>query len=98
MLDKSYKEKDNSYSPYSKFRVGTCVLTKSGNFYVGTNVENASYEAIICGERCAIFNTVANGEKEILAIATSIDLPTLKFPCGACRQVMNEFKIEWVFA
>lgn len=35
--------RSNSYSPYSLFKVGAAVLTKSGNFYTGTNVENASF-------------------------------------------------------
>ena len=80
-----------SYSPYSKFRVGAAVLTGSGKIYTGTNVENASYGLANCAERTAIFTAVAQGEREIRCVA--IYTPTVKptMPCGACRQVINEF-------
>jgi cytidine deaminase len=81
----------SSYSPYSKFPVGAAVLTKSGKVFTGCNVENASYGLTICAERNAVFQAVAAGETEIerVAIYTPTYNPTA--PCGACRQVINEF-------
>jgi cytidine deaminase len=80
-----------SYSPYSTFRVGAAVLAGSGKIYSGTNVENASYGLCNCAERTAIFSAVAAGERSVRAIAVYTPTPTATAPCGACRQVINEF-------
>lgn len=92
LLEKAKKASENSYSPYSNFPVGACILMESGNTYIGTNVENASYGATICAERSAILNAVVNGERKLVAVA--IYGPKMKrcAPCGLCRQVINEFR------
>jgi cytidine deaminase len=89
---KSISEK--AYCPYSKFHVGAVVLTEDGQMYEGCNVENASYGLTICAERNAIFHMVAQSKQKIVAIViyTPTDKPTA--PCGACRQVINEFGPE----
>jgi cytidine deaminase len=80
-----------AYCPYSKFRVGAAVLTDSGAIVSGCNVENASYGLTICAERNAVFQAIARGASAIRAVViyTPTDTPTA--PCGACRQVLNEF-------
>lgn len=80
-----------SYSPYSKFRVGTAVLAGSGRIYSGCNVENASYGLCNCAERTAIFTAAAAGERKLRAVVVYTPTPTPTMPCGACRQVINEF-------
>jgi len=80
-----------SYSPYSQFRVGAAVLTSKGKIYSGCNIENASYGLTNCAERTAIFKAVSEGESEILAVVVYTPTENLSFPCGACRQVLNEF-------
>lgn len=80
-----------SYSPYSHFRVGAAVLTGRGKVFTGCNVENASYGLCNCAERTAIFSAVAAGETEIKAVAVYTPTQSVTAPCGACRQVMNEF-------
>ncbi len=80
-----------SYSPYSKFRVGAAVLAGSGKVYTGTNVENASYGLCNCAERTAIFSAIAAGERSVKAVAVYTPTKTTTSPCGACRQVINEF-------
>ncbi len=80
-----------SYSPYSKFRVGAAVLTGSGRIYSGTNVENASYGLCNCAERTAIFTAIAAGERTVKAVAVYTPTKLATSPCGACRQVINEF-------
>ncbi len=94
LMEKAKKASENSYSPYSHFPVGACVLMESGKTYIGTNVENASYGATICAERSAILNAIVNGERKIKAVA--IYGPKMKrcAPCGLCRQVIDEFRSD----
>lgn len=82
-----------AYAPYSKFRVGAAVLASSGRIYSGCNVENASYGLTNCAERTAIFNAVAAGETKLRLECVVVYTPTqiATAPCGACRQVINEF-------
>jgi cytidine deaminase len=94
LIQKAKAVKQNSYSPYSKFKVGAALLTSNGNVYVGTNVENASYCMSICAERSAICNAISAGEKKFKAIAIVSDYELPAFPCGACRQVFVEFNPE----
>ncbi len=80
-----------AYAPYSQFNVGAVVISTSGRRYAGCNVENASYGLACCAERNAIFQMVSHGETQIecIVIFTPTNTPTA--PCGACRQVINEF-------
>jgi cytidine deaminase len=80
-----------SYSPYSRFPVGAAVLGGTGKIYQGCNVENASFGLCNCAERTAIFSAVAAGESSITAVAVYTPTPLPTAPCGACRQVINEF-------
>lgn len=82
---------DYSYSPYSKFRVGACLLSEDGRVFKGANFENASYGATICAERCAVSNALMAGAKKFTKIAITTD-EGYAWPCGICRQVLNEFK------
>lgn len=85
------KAQNNSYSPYSKFKVGAALLTDGGNIYTGVNVENASFGLTVCAERVAIFNAISKGEKDFSAIAITGDHKGYTYPCGACLQVLAEF-------
>src|SRR3569832_1793755 len=80
-----------SYTPYSKFRVGSAILAGSGKIYAGSNVENASFGLCNCAERTAIFTAATAGERKIRAVVVYTPTPTPTMPCGACRQVINEF-------
>ncbi len=92
LLDKAKEVSKNSYSPYSKFKVGAAVIYESGNVYLGVNVENVSYGITLCAERCAISSAIAAGEKTKIA-AIAVYSPNQKncLPCGACRQWLAEF-------
>lgn len=80
-----------AYCPYSRFPVGAAVLTVSGEVFTGCNVENASYGLTICAERNAVFAMVAAGARQIAAVVIYTPTDTASAPCGACRQVINEF-------
>jgi cytidine deaminase len=82
---------EQAYCPYSNFRVGAVVLTDDGSMFEGCNVENASYGLTICAERNAIFQMAARAKRKIIAIVIYTPTPTPSAPCGACRQVINEF-------
>ena len=82
---------EHSYSPYSGFRVGAAVLAQSGRIYSGCNIENASYGATICAERCAIFSGIAQGERRFIKLAVVSSGDGYPWPCGICRQVLLEF-------
>lgn len=92
ILLRAYKAMENAYAPYSNFFVGACVKTKDGNYFIGANVENASYGLTNCAERNAIFQAYSNGyrQDDIEAIAIVGKRNTLITPCGACRQVLVE--------
>jgi len=69
LIEIAKKARENAYAPYSNFKVGAALLTKTGNVYKGCNVENASYGLTVCAERAAISNAISSGEKEFMKIA-----------------------------
>ena len=91
LISEARKASKRAYCPYSEFPVGAAVLGKSGKVYTGCNVENAAYGSTICAERSAILQMVASGEQDILAVVIYSPTKTTSAPCGACRQVINEF-------
>jgi cytidine deaminase len=82
--------RERAYAPYSKYRVGAAIATKSGAIFTGANVENASYGACLCAERSAIAQMVAAGERDPIACAVATGGPRPGSPCGICRQVLRE--------
>jgi cytidine deaminase len=82
---------ENAYAPYSNFRVGAALRTADGQIITGCNMENSAYGLAICAETLAVASAVSQGLTEFdeVAIATDDSEPTP--PCGACRQVLNEF-------
>lgn len=91
LIEHAIAAKENAYVPYSHFRVGAALLTKSGKIYQGCNIENAAYTPTNCAERTAFFKAISEGEREFEAIVVNGDADDYLFPCGVCRQVMAEF-------
>jgi len=93
LLDAARAAMKNAHAPYSNFKVGAAVRTKSGEIFSGCNVENASYGVTNCAERTAIFSAVAKlgPSLEITEIAVTCEQNVPCAPCGACRQVIYEF-------
>jgi len=91
LIKSSIKAKENSYSPYSKFKVGASILTENGNIFSGANVECASYSLTICAERVAAVKAISSGESGFKYLAVATDKKQIAFPCGACLQFLNEF-------
>ena len=94
LMDKAIEVSKNAYAKYSQFPVGACVLTENDKIYTGCNFENASFGLTICAERNAVGSAIADGETKIKAIAIYSPNMELCYPCGACRQVLHEFKSE----
>jgi cytidine deaminase len=79
-----------AYAPYSRFKVGAALLTKTGEVFTGINVENSSFGATICAERTAFVKAVSEGHRDFEAIAVACSDGEV-YPCGICRQFMFEF-------
>lgn len=85
-----------AYAPYSHYAVGAALLVENGDIYCGCNIENASYGATNCAERTAFFKAVSEGWRRFTAIAIAGGMEghepvDYAYPCGICRQVMQEF-------
>lgn len=96
LMNRAIKARENAYSPYSHFAVGAALLCEDGTLYEGCNIENASYGLTNCAERTAIFKAVPEGHIKFKALAVVADTEGPCAPCGACRQVMAEFKIPLI--
>ncbi|HEX4447489.1 MAG TPA: cytidine deaminase [Polyangiaceae bacterium] len=94
LVEQAIAVRAQAYAPYSKYKVGAALLTRSGAIYAGCNVENATYGATLCAERSAIAAMVAAGDSAPVACAVVTAGPEPGAPCGICRQVLAEFARE----
>ena len=91
LIQAAAKACEGSVSPYSKFKVGAALLTKSGEIIGGANVESASYGLTCCAERIALFKALTDGKKNFIAVAIVARCDGGPMPCGACRQLLREY-------
>lgn len=96
LIECAIEARQQSYSPYSNFAVGAALLCEDGTIYKGCNIENASYGLTNCAERTAIFKAISEGHRKFKALAVVADTEWPCAPCGACRQVVAEFKIPLI--
>ncbi len=98
LVEKAIIATKNSYSPYSRFRVGACLRLANGKELIGANQENAAYPVGLCAERTAIFAAQVNHPDqpiEAIAITAANEQGLVKnpiSPCGSCRQVILEIE------
>lgn len=93
MLEEAKAARARAYCPYSKFRVGSCLMTPEGELFSGCNVENASYSITVCAETSAVAAMVNAGRSRISKLLLIGSADGLCAPCGACRQCINEFAL-----
>ena len=86
LIQKAIEMRSQALAPYSNYKVGAAILTKSGRIFGGCNIENSSYSLTICAERVALFKAVSEGETKFKALSVSTN--NAGMPCGACRQVI----------
>jgi len=91
LIEEAKKARENAVAPFSKFKVGAALRTKSGRVFHGCNVENCTYALTVCAERVALLTALAAGEREFDAIAVVTQSDEPGTPCGPCRQLMWEY-------
>ena len=91
LVQAAAKARLGSVSPYSKFKVGAALLTKTGEIIGGANVESASYGLTCCAERIALFKALTDWKKDFVAVAVVARCEGGPMPCGACRQLLREY-------
>ncbi|MDH3260712.1 MAG: cytidine deaminase [Acidimicrobiia bacterium] len=99
LLEAARRVAENAYAPYSDFRVGAVAVGDDGNLYPGVNVENAAYPSGVCAEASAISAAATAGVRRIDVVAVACIDATREdqsYPCGQCRQRLNEFRVDTV--
>lgn len=99
LVQAAAEARQRAVAPYSRFKVGAALLTRSGEIITGANVESASYGLTCCAERVALFGALTSGKKNFIAIAVVARAPGGPMPCGACRQLLAEYAgdaVVWV--
>ena len=86
LIEEAINMRENAIAPYSKYKVGSAVLTESGKIFGGCNVESSSYGLTCCAERIALYNAISNGYTKFTALAVATK--NGGYPCGACLQVI----------
>ena len=93
MINLAIEQIKYSYAPYSDFKVGAVLMSKTGKLYTGCNIENAAYTPTNCAERTAFFKAISQGEREFMGICIvggkGGKIEEMTAPCGVCRQVME---------
>lgn len=98
LIDKAREACLKAYAPYSKYAVGAAILFDDGSIVTGNNQENAAYPSGSCAERTALFYAHSQNPNMVVkamavtAYTNGEYVSEVCTPCGACRQVMNEYQ------
>ena len=91
LIKLAIEAREKAYTPYSNFKVGAAILTKSGKVFTGCNIESSSYTPTNCAERTALAKCVSEGNRDLDKIAIVGSFEKISYPCGVCRQFLREF-------
>jgi cytidine deaminase len=91
LLETAREAVDDSYAPYSEYRVGAAIEAEDGTVYTGCNIENANYSNSIHAEELALSKAIEAGHRSFVRIAVSSSKRDGITPCGMCRQSLREF-------
>ena len=91
LIRRAVAARDRAIAPYSQFKVGAAIETRTGEIFTGCNIENASYGLTVCAERVALWKALSEGATNFGRLAVAVDAPTLAAPCGSCRQLLWEY-------
>lgn len=92
LVSAAWAARQQAAAIYSGYRVGAALLAESGAVFSGANVESSSYGLSICAERVALFKAISEGERgPFLRIAIAAEGRFTPVPCGACRQLLQDF-------
>ena len=94
LIDMAANVMENSYSPYSRFKVGAAVECADGTVFTGCTIENAAFGVTMCAESAAVASAVSAGKNKFKRIAIASEGSTYYVPCGTCRQILCEFSPE----
>jgi len=94
LIDSATEAMGKSYSPYSRFKAGAALECADGSVFTGCLIENSAFSATLCAEVVAIAAAVSAGQRSFKRIAIISEGHTYSFPCGTCRQMLNEFSPE----
>ena len=89
LIKEAVKAQSKARAKYSKFYVGTALLTENNQIVHGCNIESAAYPSTMCAERVAIYSALSQNISVFKAIAIVSDLSAK--PCGPCRQIIHEY-------
>ena len=89
LIHEAVEARLQAHAKYSRFSVGSAILSEDGTIFRGCNVENASFGLTLCAERVALTSAITSGHRTFQAIAIVAD--RLAAPCGACRQLLAEY-------
>ncbi|MCQ2451762.1 MAG: cytidine deaminase [Oscillospiraceae bacterium] len=91
LLERAAEAMANAYAPYSRFPVGAALECEDGSVFTGCNVENCALGCTMCAESVAVGNAVSHGHTDFVRLAVFTRGTGYRYPCGECRQVLNEF-------
>jgi len=91
LLETAAEAMENSYSPYSLTKIGAAIECTDGSVFIGCLIENIALGATMCAEAAAISSAVSAGHRTFKRIAIISEGGVYRFPCGTCRQLLNEF-------
>jgi cytidine deaminase len=91
LIDAAHRARQNAVADYSGFAVGAALETGDGEVITGCNIENATYGLTMCAERVALFKALSAGHRVFRRLAVVADSVSPTPPCGACRQLLQEF-------